>query len=289
MQLFAALRYYWSSQGLLAVGAAQALRSLAAAAAQPVTSARLQALASAAQLHGWTGQTAEAARLAQELLAAARDMGSAEHEGRAMVMLGHQAADADRFAEAEDWMQQGLAIARRLGHRRLEPSALNGLIVIATGRGDHALAHELGQQTLVLSRAEGQRYNLCTNLLNVAIAALEAGQPARSREYLLEAAPLVPGTGSRFLKLLWLQCVLPLLPDHATWLEVLRLHAAGAVHGHSLQMARHDQLERHKARHLAAARAALGDSAFDAAWSAGEALGLDDAREQALALLQAQR
>ena len=287
LQLLAALRYYWSSRGLLAVGAAQSLRSLNAATPLPVSRARLQALGSAAQLHGWLGQPAEAARLALELLAAARDMGSVEHESRAMVMLGHQAADADRLAEADDWMQQGLALARSLDHRRLESAALNGLIVIATVRGNHALAHEIGQQTLALSRAAGQGYNLCTNLLNVAIAALEAGQPARSREYLLEAAPLVPGTGSRFLKLLWLMCVLPLLPSHATVTEVVRLYAAGAVHEQSLQVAHQDQLERYKERHLAAARAALGNAAFDAAWSEGEVLDLDNAREQALALLQA--
>lgn len=289
VRMFAALRYYWSSRGLLSVGAAQGLRSLAAAAALPASDARLQALASTAQIHGWIGQTAEAARLAQDMLAAARDRDSAEHESRAMVMLGHQAVDADRTVEAEDWMQQGLAIAKRLGHRRLESAALNGLIVIATVRGNHALAHELGQQTLLLSRAAGQGYNLCTNLLNVAVAALEAGQPARSRGYLLEAAPLVSGTGSRFLKLLWLQCALTLLSDPASWPEVVRLHAAGAVHQQSLQIARHDQLERHKARHLATARAALGDAAFDVAMSEGETLELDDAREQAKAMLDAQQ
>ena len=285
LQLFAALRYYWSSRGLLPVGAAQALRSLAAAKALPVTPARLQALASAVQLHSWMGQAADAARLALELLAAARDVDSAEHESRAMVMLGHQAADADRLAEAEDWMQQGLALARRQDLQRHESAALNGLIAIATVRGDHALAHQLGQQTLALSRAAGQGYNLCTNLLNVAIAALEAGQPAHSREHLLEAAPLVPGTGSRFLKLLWLMCALPLLPGSATWPDVVRLYAAGAAHEQSLQVAQQDQLERHKARHLAAARAAMGDTAFDAAWSEGETLDLDTAREQVLALL----
>jgi len=289
LRLLAALRYYWPSRGLLSVGAAQALRSLAVPTSQPVTPARLQVLASAVQLHGWTGQTAEAARLAQELLAAARDAGSADQEARAMVMLGHQAADADRCAEAENWMQQALEIARHLGHRRLEAAALNGLIVIATARGDHPLAAELGQQTLAHSRGEGQSFNLCTNLLNVAIATLEAGQPAAAREYLLEAAPLVPGTGSRFLKLLWLQCVLTLLSDPTTWPQVVRLHAAGAVHAQSLQIARHDQLDGHMAGHLAAARNALGDAALDAAWSEGEALDLDDAREQALALLQARQ
>ena len=289
LRLLAALRYYWPSRGLLAVGAAQALLSLAAATALPASSARLQALASAVQLHGWTGQTAEAARLAQELLAAARDVGSAEHEARAMLALGHQAADADRCAEAESWMQQALALAQGLGHRRLQTAALNGLIFIATVRGDHALAAELGQQTLAHSRAEGQSFNLCTNLLNVAIATLEAGQPAGAREYLLEAAPLVPGTGSRFLKLLWLQCVLTLLSGAKTWPQVVRLHAAGAVHARSLQLARHDQLEGHMARQLDAARSELGDTAFRTAWSEGEALDLDDAREQALALLQAHR
>ena len=287
VQLLAALRYYWSSRGLLPVGAAQALRSLAAAKALPLTSARMQALASAVQLHSWMGQAAEAARLAVEFLAAARDMGSAEHQARAMVMLGHQAADAERLAEAEDWMQQALALAQRLGHQRLQSAARNGLIVIATGRGDHALAHDIGQQTLALSRAEGQRYNLCTSLLNVAIAALEAGESARSCEYLLEAAPLVPGTGSRFLSLHWLMCVLPLLPGRATWPDVVRLYAAGAVHEQSLHVAQQDQLARHKARHLAAARAALGDASFDLAWSEGQALALEDAGEQALALLQA--
>ncbi len=289
VQMFAALRYYWPSRGLLSVGAAQGLRSLAAVTAQPVSEARLRALASTAQIHGWIGQTAESARLAHSMLDTARDQGSAEHESRAMVMLGHQAADVDRTAEAEDWMQQGLAIAKRLGHLRLEAAALNGLIVIATAQGNHALAHELGQQTLLLARTAGQRYNLCTNLLNVAISALEASQSARAREHLLEAAPLVSGTGSRFLKLLWLQCALMLLSDPANWPEIVRLHAAGAVHQQSLQIARYDQIERHKARHLAAARAAIGDAALDAATSEGEALDLDEARDQAKALLDAQQ
>ncbi len=286
LRLLAALRYYWTSRGLLAVGAAQALRTLAATETLPASPARLQALGSAVQLLGWTGQAGESGRLALELLAAARAAGAADHESRTLVMLGHQAADARRLAEAEDWMQQGLAMARRLGLRRHQSAALNGLVGLASTRGEHALAVELGEQMLALARAEGQLYNLCTSLLNVAIAALEAGLPPRSREHLLEAAPLVPGAGSRFLELLWLLCALPLLPGHATWPEIVGLHAAAATHQQSLELTKQDTLAKHQERHLAAARAELGGIAFDAAWSAGQALPLADARERALAMLQ---
>lgn len=287
VRLLAALRFYWTSRGLLAVGAAQALRMLVATEAQPVSGARLQALGSAAQLLGWTGQAGEAGRLSLELLSCARAAGAADHESRALVMLGHQAANAGRLTEAEDCLQQGLAMARRQGLRRHESAALNGLIGVASSRGDHALALELGRQMLDLVRAEGQRYNLCTSLLNVALAALQAGQPERSREHLLEGAPLVPGTGSRFLELLWLQCALPLLSEHAAWPEIVRLYAASVANQKTFELSRPDTLESHQASHLAAARAEMGDAAFDAAWCGGEALDLDAARERALALLLA--
>jgi len=128
LQLLAALRYYWSSRGLLAVGAAQALRSLNAATPLPVSRARLQALGSAAQLHGWMGQPAEAARLALELLAAARDMGSVEHESRAIQT---------RFGAA------GKAVHSRTLCRGTDL----GVHILCLGSGVVVLAHTVGDST----------------------------------------------------------------------------------------------------------------------------------------------
>ena len=285
LRIAAALRYYWPSRAMLALGTRLTLAALARARARPADECRSRALAAAAHMSSLMGLGDQARELAQENLDMSRLAGHDIGAATALVQMGHQAADGNRLDEAEAHFRSGMALATTLGHLRLQAAALNGLIVLATVRRQPDEVSALGAQALALQRRIGQRYNLANTLLNLALAHIDHDMPARAHPLLQEAAALVPETGSQLLAQLLVMVAAPVLAHRGARRTAVQLYGANAVNVRAQSLSPMEQLQRHQQRDLAAAQAQFGAPACEAAWAAGQALGAQEAFELAAAAL----
>jgi len=182
-----------------------------------------------------------ATALFEESLALDREREDAAGIATTLDSLGELAHLRGDDTRARALCEESLALSRRHGITWSIASALVNLGRVARARGDTGQALALYQESLGLTRTEGDRQWLAATLEGVAAVAATGGQPGRAARLLGAAAAARAAAGTP----LW-------LPDRAD----------------------HD-------RTMAAARAALGDDAFAAAWAEGQALSPEQAVAEA--------
>ena len=179
-----------------------------------------------------------------ESLALFRDLGEPVWEGLALRHLGLAAAARGDPARAAAYHGEALAIWRRLGHPWGVPAALRDLADLALVGGDPSAALALYQQSLAGWRDLREKFHVSRCLWGIARVALATGQGVRA----------------------------------------VRLLAAMRALDEAIGMVPAADHEARIAQAEDAARAALGEAAFAAAWSAGRTLPLAEAVAEALAL-----
>ena len=148
------------------------------------------------------------------------------------------------FDQAERWFEEGLAAARLAGDRIAIHQALYYLGLLALARNDASWAAEHFAAGLALIGELDDRVNASYFLNGLAEVAGRSGRLA-SAARLLGAA------------------------------EVVREATGAPLHGYTLEQGWYEQT-------VTAARAALGDDAFDLAWTQGHSLALEMAITEAL-------
>ncbi len=270
LRLVASLRYYWPSRGLVKLGIRVTTAAVDPAWAVPFTGHHTEAVAGLVQMLAQTGECSGAATLATRLLDFAGS-GAADTDRLSIcLLLGEVECTAGRFDESRTHFHEARALARRLGQTRREIGALSGLSRVAASTGQHEEAGRLQEEVLVLRRADGHGYNLMVALLNTASLALGRSDHVSASASLAEAAALAPRVGSDYLVMLLLTESAQLLASRTHWAATVEMLAAA----HPLQLAQSYQFDdAEKAQQRGAlerARAALGATAFDAAWQAGQ-------------------
>jgi predicted ATPase/DNA-binding winged helix-turn-helix (wHTH) protein len=271
-RLAGALRYYWPSRGLLGAGLAATLRALDRAAALPGDEHRCKALGSAGQMLHWTRQVHAAEAIGHELLALGEAIGFAPAVAIANLQLGYVAGQQRAWGTATSHFETALALARRTGSLHQEGNALGGLadMLVCQGKLDEAAARR--DELLQLRRRAGHGYNLAVALQQSAHLALTRGEAEHSAALLAEARPWVRGAGSRVLSWGWCSLVGSLAARRKHWAVAVQLGASttrfraeDGLHPDAGDQAS-EQAE------LDCARAALGDAAYELAWTTGTAL-----------------
>jgi non-specific serine/threonine protein kinase len=232
------------------------------------------------------GESAEQVRppLA-ESLTRARAMGDHRSAGVALRYLGHLAArERDDFG-AHRLLGEALAIFRQLGNVVEIGAALQVRGVFFLGRGDLAGARRDLEEGLVILRRLGHKRATGLVLLALGCLAQEESDRARAGELLKEGARLL-----REVAAPGIHQILGYLGQRAVargqFAKGLRLLAtAGAAHADnvvfSILLTSDHPIERASA--VGAARAALGEQTFAAAWAEGQAMTLEQALDYALA------
>jgi predicted ATPase/class 3 adenylate cyclase len=185
--LAASLRIFWKARGHASEGA-EALRALLdLPGAQGATVLRGTALASAAYLLEQTGGYATAAEYCDEALAIARaaDDGWLAADAAAirafvLVRRGQQAAALPLIAET-------LGLARRLGDPHLTARLLSARSYAVDLEGDHEAAAADAAESLQLFRRAGDRREVGTMLGNLGYAEMSLGELQRGRGHLRES------------------------------------------------------------------------------------------------------
>jgi predicted ATPase/transcriptional regulator with XRE-family HTH domain len=268
------------------------------------------------------GDYARAATLLEEAVALRRAAGGGAGLGTAVAWLGLIAREQGDYARSAALYEECLAIHRALDDRGGAATALLGLSDIARDQGDATRAERYGTESLALFRELGERWGSACSLNNLGLAAAQRGNLVRATALLEESLALFRAlgiAGSIAEELIGLGRVLVaqgevrraatllaeglrlVLAAGPRWLVAAGLEGlaeAGAAGGEAARAARllgtaaalratmgaplrpADRPGYHSAE--AAARAALDEEAFAAAWAAGAALRLEQAVTEAL-------
>jgi len=228
------------------------------------------------------GDYASARSCFEETLAIRREAGDRHGVASSLDCLGSVAFEQGDYASAQALLEGSLAIYRELGDRHGVASSLNALGLVTQEQGDYASARSCFEECLAIDRELGDKQGMSGSFINLGDLARKEGDHGASRSFLAEGLRLCRELGDR-------RYTAPALEDFAALAgaqqqpeRAARLYGASEALregvGAPLGPAGREEVE----RDLAALRAALGDEAFDSAWSAGRAMTWEQAVGHAL-------
>jgi non-specific serine/threonine protein kinase len=242
--------------------------------------------------------------------------------GRALSAIGNLALHQGELDEAEPLFRESLALFHEIGDARRVSSVQTNLALLALARGQYADAEPLLVDCATLARALGNPQLLAVNLGNLAIVVHARGDGEKAASLFEESLTLARDVGDSFLTSEVLAArgraacrdgnlesaeasfvesvtLAAELTDPVAAVEALEGFAelavakqapkrAATILGAAARLREEMGLpipvreEREHKRVAAAARAVLGDVAFDQAWREGHAIKLEEAVRYAL-------
>ncbi len=275
LRLCAAVHWFWFARGQLReaharMGAALRLKALAS----PGTRAR--ALAAAAILALWVGEFSDMHALATESVTLARDLGDVRTTGYALCALGAAAVNRGDPAAARVLLAEAVTLARDLSDSMLVVFALFWLGTAEHAHGDLAAARRALSEGLSLTNRDENRAGFSYSLLRLGEVTASSGHHDEARRCYQDSLLAMEESADRYgiahvLAALGRTAVSVGDPERGARL-LGAVEAQCELIGGQLLARVGD--ERSAA---AAARDALGEAAFAAAWSEGRRLSLEQA------------
>lgn len=273
LRLVAAMGYVWESNGHWWEGIAWQERALAANPGPSLP--RIEALMGLSASTSYTGDFARAEEALLEALTLSLQLDARVQSNDLRAILGSLLVDLGRCDEAEAHLAVALAELRGLGERGMEAFALVQLGLASLGRGQTSEAIKRLEAARVIGRAISETEDplqFAVSARYLGQIATDAGDLASAAERFIEFANYSPdrtqiGTIGR------------LIPDVAALASACgemeraaRLFGASATIEESTGLVAACPERGFHERGLTRARAALGDDAFDAEFSAGRRL-----------------
>jgi predicted ATPase/class 3 adenylate cyclase len=281
LRMAAALGPFWHNYSHYAEGRQWLARALAQSSGM-VSSARGRALDYAAVLAWRQGDFEEAIALSEESITVLQGLAETPRLADAHRHRGLVSLRQGDFAAATVCFEKSLALARQCREKWLIAYALSTLATVARYEGHHDKAWALSEECVTLSReVAGKRA--------IAYATRLAGDVARSRADLSsavrlynESLALYREAGDKWIAQDCLEGLASVAASSGEYLRAIHLFATAEAIRETLglTLASFDQ-DIHDA-HVSAARAALEDTTFMAAWAVGRAMTLEQAIEYAL-------
>ena len=275
--LAASMHRFWFARGYIREGR----RWSQIAASKQQVSARGQALAlrNLAFFLTYQGEAEQAVRLAEQAVALARSVG--EPSLMAWMLLGlAQATDAvGDFERSERLYGEMLEMARQAGDETMATRALGQIGDTLRIRGDNARARVVLEEALSLARPTHDKWltGFVTNALGRTLARED---PVQALMLLEESLALAHSIGYRWLTARGLEDLAGLLASSDRAEVSATLLGASESLGDAFGFARTSSGP--AADTAGAARERLGPVAFEAAWSKGKAMTVDEAVALAL-------
>jgi tetratricopeptide (TPR) repeat protein len=248
-----------------------------------LTARTLMGLANLAMIRG---EVKVAQQRWEESLALYRELGN--RRGVAMVLsnLSIAAREQGDYDRARSLLLESLRIHLESGDRAKTKEPLTNLGTLHMLQGDYEAARACFEESLAISRELGDQRWVATVVYNLAILARYQGQLEAALAWDIECARLNQETGYPSIPL-GLGCVSVMMGERAGpdgeradhWYargtrlfgaSQARMEATGKV-----MWIAHDRAEYERC--VAAARAALSEEAFAAAWSEGQAMSVEEA------------
>jgi non-specific serine/threonine protein kinase len=280
LRLAGSLRQFWYRRGRLGEGRGWLEAALAAGGGS--MSGQAQALGAAGLLALGQEDLERAEVLGRQCLTLFRQLKDRHGMGLASVLLGRIAHSRGDHEHAWALTEESLVLFRETGDRVWTAAALSGLGLLAQDRGDYAQATAFYEDTLALYRELTDRYGIGWTLHYLGLVAQASGDRARARSLLRESVTLRHQIGDAEGLAGCLEGLAAVARSEGDLLRTARLLAAAdalrEVNGTPVPV---PEQAAHEAC-LAAARDALGEQRFAAAWAAGRALSVDEAVGEAL-------
>ncbi len=277
LRLAAALPNFWEVRGQFAAerGWLEELLVRTGAAASP--DLRAKALRGAGRMAYYQGDLAAAHWFFEQSVAMDRELDNRPRLADTLGRLAFVFSIQQEYAAAEPLYQESLALYQALGDPSGVARILSELGYTAFRQGDLVRARSLLEESLALFREPDDRYLASRARLILGHVARLEGAYAEARSLYAWAITTLKELGNSWGIFYLLEAFGHLAlaegePERAVWLWGAAKRLGEAI-GTVLAPAEQPEHE----RGIAAARAALGEAAFAAAWAAGRAMTLDEA------------
>jgi non-specific serine/threonine protein kinase len=279
LRLAEALRWFWSVRGHLSEGR-QWLEGLLAG--DVAATLRARAIDALAELTWQLGDDGRALALFEEGFVLHRQAGNGASAAHALLAQGMVLSSLGDYPRARALIDQALPLLREHGERHGVSWSLACLGKMLHLQGEYAQAAASYEESLAIFRDLGDKFGSANLIANIANLARDMGEYERAKRLYRESLILHHSMAS------WADTVHS-FEGLATLVAVLGQPAraaslfgvAGGIReslGHPMQVIDREACE----PTVSAIRSALGEETFEAAWTAGEAMGLEEAFTYAL-------
>ena len=229
-----------------------------------------------------TGDRVAARRLYEEALAIQRSQPDRSITATTLGNLAIVLADDGDPIGARALFEESLAIHRELGDRQNIARALNSLAHVVSGQGDYLAARPLIDEALAIDTSLGNSSGRSFGLYNLGQLAYGQGDTETALRYLRESLALRSKLGNRHALAATLELIASVHAASSRPALAAQIWGAAERLREALGAPLSPATRRQYQTDTAAARNALGDAAFERAWSAGTSLQLAAAVQQAL-------
>jgi tetratricopeptide (TPR) repeat protein len=228
------------------------------------------------------GDIATARELFEESLALWRQLGDARGIAYALNNLGLVAQEQEEYGTARQRFEESLTLSRELGDQYAVASLLDNLGTIARLQNDCPTARRLHEEAITMRRELGHQLGVAISLHNLASVVEQQREPAAAQLLYRESLVLLDGLGVRWAIPWSLRglAATDLALGHAA--RAVRLLGAAEAQrerlGAVLSATEGEEVER-TSKGL---RAALDDEVYQAAWTEGQTMSIEEAVHYAL-------
>jgi predicted ATPase/class 3 adenylate cyclase len=277
IRLAGGLRDYWYYQGLFGEGWKWTETALEGVDQAPIA-VQAKLYNTASHLLFYLGDHQRGEEWALKALSLYRDLGDERNLAWAYILLGsHQMEHPDRTNEGILLSEKGLALFRKNNDRPGIDQALTVIGELARMQGDYDRAGKVYQEALVINCELGDKYRESINLLNLAYVSHHRKDYQQEEELIKQALMLSGEFKTKYFTILYLDALAS--PIGATG----EPERAATILGASQAFLDDMGIERQTAdqheidRVLASLHKQLDESSFEAAWTQGRAMSLEQA------------
>lgn len=269
---------FWYMRGFAGEGRRYLTAALEKAPPAPARPARAKALLGAGQLARAQADYVAARALMEECVASYEEVGDPAGRSHALFGTGFVARMQEDYQAADRYFDAALRLSREIGNPYGMALTLHHLGLGASEvEGDLPRARALLDESLALFRSVGFARHVALVLSTLGNVARQENQLGESRDLHSQALKLLLGNG-QYVDIHWVLDGMADLAYAEGDVEVsVRIAAAARRLRDRIGDLQWGPVRRRRERWLAAARLAMGRSAFEAAWESGASLSADDA------------
>ena len=244
---------------------------------------RAKALSGAGTFAWHRGDYDKATALHGEALELYRQVGDDSGVAFALMCLGAQYNEPGEYERAAPFFEEALALSRRIGDRRNIVTTLHSLADVERQRGNYERAKTLGMESMALAREMEDKWQLARIVVWVGLLTVFSGDEHDLAErFLKEALVLSRELGNWADGAYCLEGFAGLAGAKAQGGRAARLWGAAEALRKTIGAPLSSEGRQYFERIMVAARAQLGEAAWEAAFAEGRAMELEEAVEYAL-------
>jgi predicted ATPase/DNA-binding winged helix-turn-helix (wHTH) protein len=232
-------------------------------------------------LLGWTrsrqGAYREAAALLEEAIALFRDVGMKQLLAFASSLLAEVSYAQGEDEQAAALLEESVTLFRDLGDKYGLAVALNTLGAVVQAQGDARHATALYEESLTLCRALGDKWGMASAFSRLATVVYAQGDITHTTTLYEESLALRRALGDIHGIAECFEGLAEVAGAQRHWDRMAQLLGAAEVLRTTMGAPLTLREQARVARHVSAVRAGLGDTAFGAAWVAGQTMALEHA------------